>query len=108
MEVFSEASSSSVEPSHLAEVARETVFFAHSTERNDKSDWKSFHEHLTSVGELAASYAAWFGARPLAHLAGMLHDLGKYTREFQLRLSGDYGRMDHATWGARIACERYG
>jgi CRISPR-associated endonuclease/helicase Cas3 len=38
----------------------------------------------------------------------LLHDLGKYTREFQLRLSGEYGRVDHSTWGARIACERYG
>ncbi len=38
----------------------------------------------------------------------MLHDLGKYTREFQLRLEGNPSRVDHATWGARVAVERYG
>ena len=83
-------------------------FFAHSTEREDKGDWQSLQEHLLSVGELAASRAAWFGAGSLARIAGVLHDLGKYTREFQMRLCGQFSRMDHATWGARIACQRYG
>ncbi|WP_458072165.1 CRISPR-associated endonuclease Cas3'' [Rhodanobacter sp. BL-MT-08] len=83
-------------------------FFAHSTEREDKGDWQSLQEHLLSVGELAASRAAWFGAGPLARIAGLLHDLGKYTREFQMRLCGQFSRLDHATWGARIACQRYG
>jgi CRISPR-associated endonuclease/helicase Cas3 len=92
----------------LNEQAAEVQFFAHSTERADKVDWQSLQEHLTCVGELAASRAAWFGASPLARLAGLLHDLGKYTREFQLRLAGQFPRMDHATWGARVACQRYG
>lgn len=36
----------------------------------------------------------------------MLHDLGKYTLEFQKRLEGG-AKVDHATWGARIAKELY-
>lgn len=83
-------------------------FFAHSTNRHDKSDWQSLRDHLIKVGEIAAYNASFFGAENLASLAGLLHDLGKYTDEFQLRLEGKFPRMDHATWGARIARERYG
>lgn len=82
--------------------------YAHSTEQKSKADWQSLQDHLLSVGELAAANAEPFGAAALARVAGVLHDLGKYTSQFQRRLEGEYPRMDHATWGARIACERYG
>lgn len=84
------------------------LFHAHSGLAADKSDWQPLSDHLQSVGELAAAFALHFSADAMARPAGLLHDLGKYTDEFQLRLSGDYGRVDHATWGARIACERFG
>lgn len=83
-------------------------FYAHSGEHDDRSDWQPLADHLNAVGQLAAGFAAHFSAEELARVAGLLHDLGKYTEEFQLRLSGDYGRVDHSTWGARVACERYG
>lgn len=85
-----------------------TALYAHSTDSPDKADWQTLQSHLVSVGLLASTSAASFGAGPLAEVAGLLHDLGKYTKEFQLRLSGEFPRMDHATWGARIACEKYG
>ena len=37
-----------------------------------------------------------------------MHDLGKYSREFQARLSGEVGRVDHSTAGAKVALDRYG
>jgi CRISPR-associated endonuclease/helicase Cas3 len=83
-------------------------FFAHSTNRSDKADWQTLREHLAAVGDLAARNAEFFGGAGLGLVAGLLHDLGKYTDEFQLRLAGEFPRMDHATWGARIACQRYG
>lgn len=43
----------------------------------------------------------------MARTCGRLHDLGKYTNKFQRRLSGEAPRMDHATWGACVAHERY-
>ncbi len=52
----------------------------------DKSDWQELAHHLTAVGELAAGKARFFGAEVLADVAGRLHDLGKYTVEFQRRL----------------------
>lgn len=83
-------------------------FFAHSTDSGDQSDWQRLDSHLHAVGELAANRAEVFGGAELGRAAGLLHDLGKYTEEFQQRLKGKYPRVDHATWGARIACEHYG
>ena len=88
--------------------ARSQHCYAHSTGQKSKADWQPLQDHLLSVGELAAANAEPFGAAALARVAGVLHDLGKYTPQFQRRLEGEYPRMDHATWGARIACERYG
>jgi CRISPR-associated endonuclease/helicase Cas3 len=83
-------------------------FYAHSTQRRDRGDWQGLAEHLNGVGERAARHAAAFGGQVMAQVAGQLHDLGKYTKRFQARLEGDQTKVDHATWGARIACERYG
>jgi CRISPR-associated endonuclease/helicase Cas3 len=83
-------------------------FYAHSTQRTDKTDWQPLHEHLTSVGKIAAEFAATFGGQILAKPSGQLHDLGKYTEPFQLRLEGKFPKVDHATWGARVALNRYG
>lgn len=82
-------------------------FHAHSTCRGDKADWQLLSEHLIDTGERAAENAAPFGAQVLARTSGLLHDVGKYTDKFQARLSGDPARVDHATWGARVACDRY-
>ncbi|MCA0392542.1 MAG: CRISPR-associated helicase Cas3' [Proteobacteria bacterium] len=82
-------------------------FYAHSTEQKDKSDWQPLSRHLNDVGTFAAEKAAAFKGAALALAAGQLHDLGKYTERFQLRLTGDLTRVDHATWGARIARDRF-
>lgn len=82
-------------------------FYAHSTPNPDQSDWQSLENHLGNVGRMAAERAHWFGADALAHISGTLHDLGKYTLQFQGRLKGEVPRVDHATWGAVVAKDRY-
>lgn len=63
-------------------------------------------EHLNGTAERCALFAAPFGAEELGRLAGLSHDLGKYSMEFQRRL--DNGpKVDHATAGAS-ACWRMG
>lgn len=84
------------------------LFYAHSTERDDKSDWQLLKDHLVNVGELAGCFAKAFNCAEYGKTAGILHDLGKYTVEFQRRLEGKSPRVDHATWGAKIALEKYG
>jgi CRISPR-associated endonuclease/helicase Cas3 len=82
-------------------------YYAHSTDSSPDS-WQLLPDHLRNVGELAAAAASAFGGAALAEVAGRLHDLGKYTAEFQARLRGGATRVDHSTWGARIAVERFG
>ncbi|MCL2162134.1 MAG: CRISPR-associated endonuclease Cas3'' [Betaproteobacteria bacterium] len=84
------------------------LFYAHSTDRRDCSDWQLLDDHQTNVAELAADFAKIFGADGSAYIAGLLHDLGKYTEEVQRRVAGENIRGEHAIQGARQAIERYG
>lgn len=75
-------------------------------------------EHLRAVSELAARFGAEFGCREWASLAGLWHDLGKYSDEFQkyIRQSSGFDeptratprKVDHSTFGAKLAQERFG
>lgn len=82
-------------------------WFAHSGKLEDLSDWQPLKEHLTAVANLAAHRAKAFGAEDWAFLIGLLHDLGKYTQEFQARLHGDPARADHATAGAKVVMQHF-
>ena len=76
------------------------MFYAHSTEDPSCRDWHKLDEHLNSVGDLAAQFGSSFGVAKAARLAGVLHDLGKYTPAFQARLRDSTERVDHSTVGA--------
>lgn len=80
-------------------------YFAHSGIDSDKSDWQSLKDHLARVAEVSEHNGRYFKANKLCYLAGLLHDLGKYTAEFQRRLEGNPQKVDHATAGAKIAAE---
>ena len=60
-------------------------------------------EHLHGTGELAAGFAAPFGASDEARAAGLLHDIGKYSAAFQQRIRGSAVSVDHSTAGAQEA-----
>ncbi|MGH6942823.1 MAG: CRISPR-associated helicase Cas3' [Geminicoccaceae bacterium] len=81
--------------------------FAHSTVRDDRADWQPLAEHLLEVADLAAKRAAKFGAGDWGYVAGLLHDLGKYSDAFQARLEGRSSRVDHSTAGAVEAGKRW-
>lgn len=54
----------------------------------------------------AASFLKITGCGDIAYVCGLLHDLGKYSREFQDRLAGGR-RCDHATAGAQVVMGRF-
>jgi CRISPR-associated endonuclease/helicase Cas3 len=91
-----------------AQNSSEMLFYAHSTANPDKSDWQPLKDHLLAVGSLAARFADSFSGSNLSEVQGWLHDIGKYTREFQHRIAGGALRVDHATRGAMLAVERFG
>ena len=87
------------------ELARtQTRFLAHQTE--DKTRAQTILEHLQGTAALAQDFGAAFGAEEQARLAGLLHDIGKYSEAFQKRLQGQAVTVDHSTAGAKEAFAR--
>lgn len=76
-------------------------FLAHKAE--DKRE-QTIQEHLNGTADLCAGFAADFGAEDQGRLAGLAHDLGKYSAAFQRRLNGG-PKVDHATAGAAECCK---
>lgn len=64
---------------------------------------QSVFEHLLGTSSLAEDFAHPFGAEEQAKLAGLAHDIGKYSDAFQKRLHGAPIQVDHSTAGA-IEC----
>ncbi len=81
------------------------VYYAHSTDKPDKSDWQELSEHLCNVAKLTDKFAAAFGAERWGHCVGLLHDTGKACKNFLARLEGKNIRVDHALFGAKLARE---
>ena len=78
------------------------MYFAHSLDSaSSPDDWHKLQDHLTATGAGAEAFAREFGAQRAAKLAGVLHDLGKYSAPFQQRLCGSDRSVDHSTAGAR-------
>ena len=81
-------------------MAQPEIFFAHISE--DKERTQTVKEHLQGTAALAEVFAQPFGGGEQAKLAGKLHDIGKYSREFQHRLEGG-PKVDHSTAGGKEA-----
>ena len=82
-------------------------YYAHSSDSEDRGSWHLLSSHLEGTGQRAADFLETVGRAEFGRSAGLLHDLGKYTQEFQARLAGG-GRVNHSTAGAKVAIERYG
>lgn len=90
-------------------------YYAHTAETEsgerdpNQSRWQLLSTHLCNVAELARQFATPFGLTDVAHLAGLLHDLGKYRQPFQEYLAGKRpGSVEthHAVYGATLAFQR--
>lgn len=84
------------------------LYYAHSLENASEDKWQPLREHLENTGEMAAEFAKSIGAESFALTAGLLHDIGKYSEEFQERLRGSSHRVDHSTAGAQEVVRQYG
>lgn len=83
-------------------------YYAHSHEGAHPKDWHKLSKHLIGASDKAAAFLDAIGLSDFGRAAGLLHDLGKYTPEFQNRLAGSHERVNHSTAGAKVAIERYG
>jgi len=80
-------------------------FLAHSANSHGASEPLAIH--LSHVAARAREYADAFGADSEAYLAGLLHDLGKYSNLFQRRLRNEEHGIDHWSAGAWHALMQY-
>jgi CRISPR-associated endonuclease/helicase Cas3 len=92
--------------------------------QTDSGSYKTheLEDHLREVGRLASEFASAFQSRDWASIAGIWHDLGKYSKEFQDYIknaagiegteahieTGSKGRVNHSTVGALLAVDRFG
>lgn len=60
-------------------------FLAHISDDGRK---QTVQEHLEGTARLCSEFAAEFDAAEQGYLAGISHDIGKYTEAFQRRLHG--------------------
>ena len=81
----------------------ETSFLSH---RSEDGRVETVLQHLTETADMAAGFADHFGAREQGRLAGLAHDIGKYSDAFQRRLNGSSMRVDHSTAGAFECAKR--
>ncbi|MDI3312515.1 MAG: CRISPR-associated endonuclease Cas3'', partial [Thermoanaerobacterium sp.] len=84
--------------------------------RESDQQIQTVEEHLLEVKRLAESYGEKIGVKHLTGLAGMLHDLGKYTNEFReyiIEAVGNpdsppkKGSVDHSTAGGKLLYELF-
>lgn len=78
------------------------AYYAHSVENAPKSQWQLLRDHAQDVAKRAGELAQPLGLERAAFIAGLLHDLGKYTPDFQRRLEGAGEPVDHSTAGAQV------
>jgi len=78
------------------------IFYAHT---RDDGEFQLLKDHLMGVAQRCRGYAAPFNVGYLAYLSGILHDVGKYSSDFQQRIRGTAIRVDHSTAGAKWITE---
>lgn len=63
-------------------------------------------DHLNDTAKLAGDFAAAFDCKEWRCGCGKIHDIGKYSKEFQKRLKGEHPIVDHATAAAVELCQK--
>lgn len=80
--------------------------FARKTEfENGEVKYQKLIDHIEGVSNLTEEFVSKFFTKNVGKVLGLLHDLGKYSDEFQQRIRGENIRVDHSTAGA-IICDK--
>lgn len=73
---------------------------------NAKGENQLIIEHLIGTAELSKEFANDFGCGEIGYLCGLMHDIGKYSEEFQRRIHDPLHvkKVDHSSAGAKELC----
>lgn len=95
-----------------------SAFFAHTVPDRPTSEWERLEDHLDCVAQTAGRFADQLNSREWGYTAGLWHDIGKFSAEFQAYLHHEngfeahleqyVGRVDHSTAGAQHAAQCLG
>ncbi|MCL4408107.1 MAG: CRISPR-associated helicase Cas3' [Thermotogae bacterium] len=82
------------------------LYLAHIVKSENGFRYQTLEEHLESTAFLARQFSEKFGAPQWGYLAGLWHDLGKYSDQFQEKLkriteNKPDMHVDHSTYGAQ-------
>ncbi len=87
--------------------------YAHTKGANCQ-DWQPLYDHLERTAQLACMFEKAIDSESsgdsinISYAAGLLHDVGKYSKEFQHRLLDPKCRpVNHSSAGAIVARESY-
>ncbi len=82
-----------------------TEKLARRIEKEDgKIEYQKLIDHICGVSEFSEEFVSKFFLKNSGKILSILHDLGKYSDEFQDRIRGANIRVDHSTAGA-IICD---
>ncbi|MFW6029041.1 MAG: CRISPR-associated helicase Cas3' [Halanaerobiales bacterium] len=73
-------------------------YIAHT--QNDKGEYHLLKNHLESTAQLAYEFTEKWSMGDLGYIAGLIHDLGKYSDAFQNYLKNSSPGVEHAIAGA--------
>lgn len=71
---------------------------------NGKVEYQKLIDHIFGVSDFTEEFVNKFFLKNSGKILGLLHDLGKYSDEFQERIRGKNIKVDHSTAGA-IVCD---
>src|SRR5450759_3974861 len=78
-------------------VGMEFEYLAHLDRSSGKKQLLA--DHLEGTANRTKEFSEVFGAGEWGYSLGMLHDIGKFSKAFQLRIRGSGERVDHSTAG---------
>lgn len=73
---------------------------AYAAHISENGDIQTIKTHLFETAKLAKLFAESFNNPESGYICGLLHDIGKYSKEFQKRIHGGKNIVDHSTAGA--------
>lgn len=83
----------------------DSIFIAH---KNDDGEIQELKEHLFNTATKAFEFADIFDLGECSKTVALLHDVGKYSKEFQQKINGKNISVDHSTAGAKLLYDRFG
>lgn len=69
---------------------------------------QTLKNHLLGTAQLTSKFADKFGKSDWGYCCGLLHDIGKYSDDFQSKIRGANKKVDHSTAGMKLCLEKNG